>query len=62
MAKWKKGQKEFPASPSYDDRRGCMIVIPKPIVELLNNPEKFIFKISGNKICVIAGLKKGTTR
>ena len=55
MAKWKKGLKEFPVSPFYDERRGCMIVIPKPIVEALKSPGKFVFKIAGSKIVVVAG-------
>lgn len=58
MAKWKKGLKEFPASPAYNERRGCMIVIPKPIVEMLNSPNKFIFKVRGDKVSIIAGVKK----
>ncbi len=58
VAKWKKGLKEFPASPTYDERRGCMIVIPKPIVEVLKTPEKFVFKLTGNKVSVSAGVKK----
>ena len=59
MAKWKKGLKEFVVSPTYDERRGCHVVIPKPIIEMLNKPEKFVFKISGSKVSVIArGSKK----
>ena len=57
MAKWKKGLKEFSVSPCYDERRGCMIVIPKPIVEMLKRPDKFTFKITGNKVDVVAGSK-----
>ena len=51
----KKVKKSSPVSPSYDDRRGCMIVVPKPIVEALKSPEKTVFKISGSKINVTAG-------
>lgn len=52
VLKWKKDQKEFPVSPTYDERRGCMMVMPKPIVELLGMPEKFVFKIVRNRVVV----------
>ena len=57
MAKWKKDQKEFPISPFYDDRHECMIVIPKLVVEALQTPEKFVFKIK-NKGIVVEESKK----
>ena len=34
-----------------------MIVIPKPIVEALKSPGKFVFKIAGSKVSVLAGEK-----
>lgn len=59
MAKWKKDQKKFFVKLFYDDRRGCMIVIPKPIVEKFKNPEGIIFEIKKNgTISVVGGNNK----
>lgn len=59
MPKWKKDQKEFFVKLFYDDRRGCMAIIPKPIIEQFESPEGITFEIkkSGN-VTVIAGVKK----
>ena len=56
MAKWKKGQKEFSVGLFYDDRRGCMAIIPKPIIEKLGVPGGIKFEIKKNgSIIVVAG-------
>jgi hypothetical protein len=55
MAKWKKDQKKFSVSLFYNDRRGCMAIIPKPILEKLGEPSGIQFVISGKKIIVEAG-------
>ena len=48
MARWREDQTKFPVRIQYDDRRGCQITIPRPIVEKLNNPEKVTFEIKKN--------------
>ncbi len=59
MAKWKKDQKQFSVGVFYDERRGSMVNIPKPILEELGEPNEIIFEIKKNKnITVIAGAKK----
>lgn len=59
MAKWKKDQKQFSVGVFYDERRGSMVTIPKPILEELGEPNEIIFEIKKNKnITVIAGVKK----
>lgn len=59
MAKWKKDQKQFSVGVFYDERRGSMVNIPKPILEELGEPNEIIFEIKKNKnIAVIAGVEK----
>jgi hypothetical protein len=48
MGRWKKDQKEFSVSLFYDDRRGSMAVIPKPILEKLGIPSNIKFEIKKN--------------
>lgn len=50
MPKWQKDQKEFTVGISYDERRGTQVYIPKPIIEMLGNPENMKFVIRGKKI------------
>lgn len=59
MAKWKKDQKQFSVSVFYDERRGSMVNIPKPILEELGEPNEIIFEINKNKkITLVSGDKK----
>ncbi len=54
MSKWKADQKEFPVKLHYDDRRGCIAIIPKPILEKLELPKLLQFEIKRNgKIDVV---------
>ena len=48
MTKWKKDQKQFSVGVFYDERRGSMINIPKPILEELGKPNEIIFEIKKN--------------
>lgn len=50
MAKWKKNQTKFSVTIFYDNRRGSMINIPKPVLEQLGEPSEIVFEIkkSGN--------------
>jgi len=47
----------LPVSPFYDDRRGYMIVIPKPIINFLGEPKSLKFIIKGKNVQVIADNK-----
>jgi len=55
MAKWKKDIDEFSVGLFYDDRRGCMATIPKPIIKKLKEPKGLIFKIKKNGDILIMG-------
>jgi hypothetical protein len=59
MSRWKKNQKEFSVSLFYDDRRGSMAVIPKPVLEKLGIPSNIKFEINKNgKITIDTGDNK----
>jgi hypothetical protein len=58
MPKWKKYAKEFEVGVNYVERRGYSSSIPKPIMEILGNPDSIKFVINkGNKIELVAGKK-----
>lgn len=50
MPKWKKGVKEFTVGVNYYDKRGYQSTIPKPIIDVLGNPEAIKFIIDGKKV------------
>jgi len=59
MAKWKKDQTKFPVGVFYDERRGSMVNIPKPVLKELGEPNEIVFEIKKNKnITVVSGDKK----
>jgi hypothetical protein len=61
MPKWKKNAKEFEVGVNYVENRGYSSSIPKPIIELLGNPDSIKFVINkGNKIELVAG-KRSTS-
>ena len=61
MPKWKKDTKEFEVGVNYVERRGYSSSIPKPIIEILGNPDTIKFVINkGNKIELVAG-KRSTS-
>jgi hypothetical protein len=56
MPKWKKDAKEFEVGVNFVERRGYSSSIPKPIMNLLGNPDSIKFVIDkGNKIEIVAG-------
>jgi hypothetical protein len=56
MPKWKKDTKEFEVGVNYVEMRGYSSSIPKPIIEMLGNPDSIKFVITkGNKIELVAG-------
>ncbi len=52
MTRWKKDETEFTVSLFIDRSRGSMCIVPKPIVDMLGEPDKVTFRIKGNKITV----------
>ncbi|MFB5620595.1 MAG: hypothetical protein ACE5RC_05640 [Nitrosopumilus sp.] len=55
MTKWKKDEKEFTVGVNYNDERGYQSTIPKPIMEILGNPDKITFVKKGTQIVLRAG-------
>ena len=49
MPKWKKDETKFTVSLGQNDVKGYWCTVPKPIVELLGNPEKITFAITKGK-------------
>ena len=52
MTRWKKGETRFNVKVSDDGRHSTICRVPKPILELLNNPGSIEFVIVGKKIMV----------
>ncbi len=52
MTRWKKDATEFTVSLFVDKIRGSMCIVPKPIVEILGEPESLTFKIVNGKIMI----------
>jgi hypothetical protein len=57
MPRWKRGQKEFTVSVTYNEHRGYQCYLPKPIMEMLGNPKTIKFTIKNRKVEVEAGNK-----
>ena len=57
MPKWKKDAKVFEVSINYVDKRGYSSSIPRPVVEILGNPEtiKFIIQDGDKSVIVKSG-------
>lgn len=53
MPKWKKDAKEFTVSVNYNDVRGYQSSIPKPIMDILGDPDAITFVINGKNIKII---------
>jgi hypothetical protein len=54
MPRWKKDQKEFIVSVTYQ-HRGYQSYIPKPIMEMLGNPKAIKFIVKNKKVEFEAG-------
>ncbi|WOV93210.1 MAG: hypothetical protein R1F52_00790 [Candidatus Nitrosoabyssus spongiisocia] len=48
MTRWKKDETKFNVKLQYHDTRGCMVIVPKPILEELNEPKTIVFEIKKN--------------
>lgn len=53
MPKWKKDAKEFTVGVNFNEDRGYQSSIPKPIIDVLGDPEKITFVIDGSKVKII---------
>jgi hypothetical protein len=54
MTRWKKGETEFRVGVNYVDKRGYSSSIPKPIMEVLGEPQSIKFVVRGKKVEVMA--------
>ena len=52
MTRWRQDETQFSVSIQYNEKRGSYVVIPKPILEKLDNPSEITFSILKNKILV----------
>jgi uncharacterized protein YcgL (UPF0745 family) len=59
MPKWKKDTKEFEVGVNYVEKRGYSSSIPKPIIEILGNPQTIKFIVQEDKKAII--VTSGTT-
>jgi hypothetical protein len=50
VPKWKKDAKEFTVSVNYNDSRGYQSSIPKPIIDMLGEPDTITFVIDGKSV------------
>ena len=57
MPKWKKDAKEFEVGVNYVEKRGYSSSIPKPVIEILGNPEtiKFVVNEEDKSVTVKSG-------
>ena len=53
MPKWKKDAKEFTVSVNFNTNRGYQSSIPKPIIDILGDPEKVTFVVKGKDIQIV---------
>ena len=50
MSRWKKDAREFTMNVNHNGLGSHLCRIPKPIMELLEHPEKVKFSVRGKKI------------
>lgn len=55
MPKWKKNETEFTVGVNYNEVRGYQTSVPKPVAEVLGNPETITYSVKGKKVEVKAG-------
>ena len=60
MPKWKEGATEFIVAVNHHETRGYQCNIPKPIMDLLGEPEKVKFVVKGKRIEVEAVEKRNS--
>lgn len=50
LTRWKKDEKEFDVKLTFDGRNSMVCRIPKPILDLLGNPDGLRFTVKGKTI------------
>ena len=56
MPKWKKDAKEFVVGVNFVENRGYSSSIPKPVVEILGNPDSIKYVVNDdNSIQLVSG-------
>ena len=56
MPKWKKDTKEFEVGVNYVENRDASSSIPKPIIEMLGNPQSIKFVVNdNNEVALVSG-------
>ncbi len=50
MTKWKKDAKEFTVGVNFNKDRGYQSSIPKPIIDVLGEPDTITFVIDGKNV------------
>ena len=56
MPKWKKDTKEFEVGVNYVENRGASSSIPKPVIEMLGNPQSIKFVVNdNNEVALVSG-------
>jgi len=53
MPKWKKDAKEFTVSVNFNESRGYQSSIPKPVIDVLGEPEKVMFVIDHGHVKIL---------
>lgn len=53
LTRWKEGEKKFEVKLTNDFRGSIYCRVPKPIIEMLGNPEKIKFEVLRKTIRVI---------
>jgi len=54
LTRWKKDAKEFSVSLSNDGSEGFVCRVPKPILEILGQPNRIKFVLKGNHIAIMS--------
>lgn len=49
MPKWKKNETEFTVAVNHNATRGDLVYVPKPIMELLGEPDRITFQVKSSK-------------
>ncbi|MEM3063966.1 MAG: hypothetical protein QW177_01175 [Candidatus Nitrosotenuis sp.] len=50
MTRWKKDETVFDVNVGYHKTRGYQIYVPRPIMEILGDPDVIDFVVSGKKV------------
>jgi hypothetical protein len=58
VPKWSKDAKEFTVHVHYNDLKGTQVRVPKPILEILHDPETIKFVIKGKHVEIESGEAK----